>query len=73
MAETFFKTLKSKLVWRSVILTRAEAAGAIGGYIDRASTTPSAATRRWTLSARPCSKDRSQGEPAALNEAKLVH
>jgi transposase InsO family protein len=34
MVETFFKTLKSELVWRSVFQTRAEAAHAIGGYID---------------------------------------
>ena len=34
MVETFFKTLKSELVWRTVFLTRAEAAGAIGRYID---------------------------------------
>ena len=33
MVETFFKTLKSELVWRTVFLTRAEAAGAIGRYI----------------------------------------
>ncbi len=32
MVETFFKTLKSELVWRTVFLTRAEAAGAIGRY-----------------------------------------
>ena len=35
MAETFFKTLKSELVWRTVFDTRAEATRAIGGYIDR--------------------------------------
>ena len=34
MVETFFKTLKSELVWRTVFLTRAQAAGAIGPYID---------------------------------------
>ena len=34
MVETFFKTLKPELVWRTVFLTRAEAAGAIGHYID---------------------------------------
>lgn len=34
MVETFFKTLKSELVWRTVFLTRAEAAEAIGRYID---------------------------------------
>ena len=34
MVETFFKTLKSELVWRMVFLTRAEAEGAIGRYID---------------------------------------
>ena len=34
MVETFFKTLKSDLVWRTAFLTRAEAKGAIGRYID---------------------------------------
>ena len=34
MVETFFKTLKSELVWRTVFLTRADAATAIGRYID---------------------------------------
>jgi putative transposase len=34
MMETFFKTLKSELVWRTVFQTRAEATRAIGGYID---------------------------------------
>ena len=34
MVETFFKTLKSELVWRTVFLTRAEAQAAIGRYID---------------------------------------
>ena len=34
MVETFFKTLKSELVWRTVFLTRAQAEAAIGRYID---------------------------------------
>ena len=34
MVETFFKTLKSELVWRSVFLTRAEARNALARYID---------------------------------------
>ena len=34
MVETFFKTLKSELVWRTVFQTRAEARIAIGRYID---------------------------------------
>jgi putative transposase len=34
MVETFFKTLKSELVWRTVFQTRAEATRAIAGYID---------------------------------------
>ena len=34
MVETFFKTLKAELVWRTVFLTRAEAEAAIGRYID---------------------------------------
>src|SRR5215204_975111 len=34
MVETFFKTLKSELVWRTVFYTRHEADQAIGRYID---------------------------------------
>jgi transposase InsO family protein len=34
MVETFFKTLKSELVWRTVFLTRAEARDALARYID---------------------------------------
>jgi putative transposase len=34
VVETFFKTLKSELVWRTVFETRAEAKQAIGRYID---------------------------------------
>ena len=35
MVETFFKTMKSVLVWRTVFDTRTDAATMIGGYIDR--------------------------------------
>lgn len=34
MVETFFKTLKSELVWRTVFQNRADATAAIGRYID---------------------------------------
>ena len=34
MVETFFKTIKSELVWRTVFYTRAEAGQAIARYID---------------------------------------
>jgi len=34
VVETFFKTLKSELVWRTIFQTRAEAKDAIGRYID---------------------------------------
>ena len=34
MVETFFKTLKSELVWRTVFMTRYDAEAAIGRYID---------------------------------------
>ena len=34
MVETFFKTLKSELVWRTVFQTRAEATKALARYID---------------------------------------
>ena len=34
MVETFFKTIKSELIWRTVFYTRDEAAKAIARYID---------------------------------------
>lgn len=34
MVETFFKTLKSELVWRTAFQTRAEAGQALARYID---------------------------------------
>jgi putative transposase len=34
MVETFFKTLKAELVWRTIFQSRIEAARAIGRYID---------------------------------------
>ena len=34
MVETFFKTLKSELVWRTIFYTRQQATQAIGCYID---------------------------------------
>ena len=34
MVETFFKTIKSELVWRTVFYTRAQAEQAIARYID---------------------------------------
>lgn len=34
MVETFFKTIKSELVWRTTFYTRASAEHAIAGYID---------------------------------------
>lgn len=34
MVETFFKTLKAELVWRTAFQSRTEATAAIGRYID---------------------------------------
>ncbi|MBB3175062.1 transposase InsO family protein [Endobacter medicaginis] len=34
IVETFFKALKSELVWRTVFMTRADAKTVIGRYID---------------------------------------
>lgn len=34
LVETFFKTLKSELVWHTAFQTRAEAIGALARYID---------------------------------------
>jgi putative transposase len=35
IVETFFKTLKSELVWRTIFMNRQHAEAAIGCYIDR--------------------------------------
>ncbi len=34
MVETVFKTIKSELIWRTVVQTRNDAIKAIGEYID---------------------------------------
>jgi putative transposase len=56
MVETFFKTLKSGLVWRTVFETRHEAKQAISRYIDGFYTL-SGATSRSTSQARPSSRE----------------
>jgi transposase InsO family protein len=55
MVETFFKTLKSELIWHTMFETRQDAEQAIGPYID-GSTTLSGATPRSTSQARPSSR-----------------
>jgi putative transposase len=65
MVETFFKTLKSELVWRTIFYTRQEADQAIGRYIDGFYNP----VRRHSLStsrARRCSKNRSPNDPMPL-------
>jgi putative transposase len=34
VVETFFKTLKDELIWRTVFMSRNQAETAIAGYID---------------------------------------
>ena len=34
VVETFFKTIKSELIWRTVFMSRSQAETAIAGYID---------------------------------------
>jgi hypothetical protein len=55
MVETFFKTIKTELVWCMLCDTRAEAARTIKGYIDR-STTLEHDTQRWISRARSITK-----------------
>ena len=50
MVETFFKTLKFELVWRTAFETRADAAAAIGRYIAEHNDNPRPFT--WTKPAR---------------------
>ena len=63
MVETFFKTLKAELVWRTVFRSRTEATTAM--QLCRRSTMPSAAIRRSTSSARFSSR----GRPRKLENA----
>jgi putative transposase len=55
MVETFLKTLKPELVWRTIFQSRIEAANAIG-VTSTASPIPSAAIRRSTSPTRFSSK-----------------
>ena len=34
VVETFFKTIKSELIWRTVFMSRSQAETAVAGYID---------------------------------------
>ena len=68
MAETFFKTLKAELVWRTVFQIRAEAHDTLARYIDgfynpirRHSALH--ATRRCLTSAPPSSKGMPLAQP----------
>ena len=58
MVETFFKTLKSELVWRTIFYTRQQATQAIGRYIDGFYNDLFGATPPSTLQARYSSKKR---------------
>ena len=72
MVETFFKTLKSELVWRTVFQTRAQARDAPLPATSTASTIPSGATRRSTSSAPSSSKGGPPTKPLST-EARQVH
>jgi hypothetical protein len=66
MVETFFKTLKFELVWRTIFYTRQEADQAIGRYID-GFYNPSGAILPWTSQARLSSKKRPPNEQIPLH------
>ena len=71
MVETFFKTLKSELVWRTVFLTRAQAQAAIGYYMI-ASITPSDATRHGIRQPGHVRKTGRPVSPTALHFARQI-
>ena len=56
MVETFFKTLKAELVWRTIFQSRIDAARSQSAVTSTASTIPSVAIRRSTSSAHFSSK-----------------
>jgi putative transposase len=62
MVETFFKTLKSELVWRTIFYTRQQATQAIGRYIDGF----------WRHSALDCTSP-VQFEKMAANDLMPLH
>jgi transposase InsO family protein len=66
MVETFFKTLKSELVWRIVFYTRQEADQAIGAT-STGSTIPSGAIPPSTSQARLSSKKPPPNESMPLH------
>ena len=59
VVETFFKTLKAELVWRTVFQTRAEAREAIGRYIDGFYSAVTSSWRSWGRWSISCSRRRS--------------
>ena len=69
MVETFFKTLKAELVWRTIFQSRIEA-GAQSAVTSTASTIPSAAIRRSTSSARFSSKGGQRKIENALHKCR---
>src|SRR4051794_8615440 len=64
MVETFFKTLKSELVWRTVFHTRAQAKTAIARYIGRFYN-PTRRHSALTSSARHSSKNAPHADNAS--------
>jgi transposase InsO family protein len=72
VVETFFKTLKSELVWRTVFQSRAEANDAIGHYIDGPAI-PYGAIRPSTSSAPFSSKGSPGSCQTAFPKLKQVH
>ncbi len=68
MVETFFKTLKSELVWRTVFYTRTKQPPPLAA-ISTASTIPSGAIRRSTSPARFSSRDRPRKLENALHKS----
>src|SRR5271166_6664308 len=52
MVETFFKTLKAELVWRTIFQSRIEAAIAIGRYIEGFYNVSSEHTSRYVVDAK---------------------
>ena len=66
VVETFFKIIKSELIWPVSWQTRSQAENAVARYID-GSTIRSAATRRSATRARSTSRWRAESEQSALH------
>lgn len=72
VVETFFKSLKSELVWRTIFRARAEAKAAIGRYID-GFYNPVRRTRHWSTAVQLSSRGGPDRHKTAPTKPKHIY